>query len=225
MTKLHAVIFDLDGTLIKSKIDYEKMANEIKNVLVSEGIPVKELDDRVKVYRFILEGEKAFKNFCMGKEKIDKIQDRLRDTMNRVELETVDLVEKASNAEKTLRSLKQRGLDIGIATRGSHKYAEKTLNITGMRDYIDVMVARDRVEKPKPNPLHLLKVIDLLNTSTEKVIYVGDSPTDFMTSRAAGVAFYGYRRSPRWTRRLIEIGCEKIIDDLYDIIDIVDAYS
>lgn len=224
MKRLHAVVFDLDGTLIDSKIEYEKMAEEIRGVFVSEGIPVNDLDDRVKVYKFILEGDSALEGYGLERDKIDHIQDKLMVTMNRIKLEAVDKVEKISNAEETLRALKHRGLSIGIATRGGHEYAERSLSLTGLRGYIDALLARDRVRMPKPHPMHLLHVIDMLKTSTENVIYIGDTPTDFRTSRAAGVTFYGYNRDAKWFKRLVEVGCKKIINDLCDVVYIVDDF-
>ena len=39
MRPVKAVVFDLDGTLMESSIDYEKMGNSIKELLVSMGLP------------------------------------------------------------------------------------------------------------------------------------------------------------------------------------------
>ena len=39
MRPVKAVVFDLDGTLMDSKIDYEKMSNRIRELLVTMGFP------------------------------------------------------------------------------------------------------------------------------------------------------------------------------------------
>jgi hypothetical protein len=49
--RLKAVVFDLDGTLVDSKIDYECMAGMIRSVLSTAGISKEYLTDRRKIYQ------------------------------------------------------------------------------------------------------------------------------------------------------------------------------
>ncbi len=44
-----AVVFDLDGTLVESKIDYEKMGEQIKELLSRKGMK-EQIEDRRQPY-------------------------------------------------------------------------------------------------------------------------------------------------------------------------------
>jgi beta-phosphoglucomutase-like phosphatase (HAD superfamily) len=46
MKSIEAVIFDLDGTLIKSQHDYDAMAEAAKSVLLREGVKIEDLSSK-----------------------------------------------------------------------------------------------------------------------------------------------------------------------------------
>jgi phosphoglycolate phosphatase-like HAD superfamily hydrolase len=224
MADLKAIVFDLDGTLVDSKIDYDEMAFRVRDFLVTLGIPEEKLSNRYKIYRFILGGEEVFQEFRISNPKYRAIQKTMNNILNKVEMEHVDLVERMPNALEILNFLKGNRYFIGISTRGSHEYAIKSLKLTELLEFIDAILARDRVEYPKPDPRHLRGVLDLLDVKPQEAIYIGDTPTDLRTARAAEVEFYGYKRNEEKGRRLIEAGCDKILDDLMDIKVIIEKH-
>ena len=135
--------------------------------------------------------------------------------MNQVELEGAHLVEADEERElRRLRALRERGLGIGIATRGCREYAVESMRLTGIQGYVDKCLARDEVPYPKPDPRHLLDVVPHLGARPEEVFYVGDTSTDLETANAAKVEFIGYKRDEEWGKRLTDAGCVRMVDDL-----------
>jgi len=221
--QLRAIVFDLDGTLIDSKIEYDKIAARVRCLLEEEGVPSGQLEDRRKVYSVIQSGKKALIGFNIKTERIALLLKLIEKAMNEVELEGVHLSKPMPGLYETLTELKHRGISIGIATRGCHEYAIRSLELVGITDYIDMMLARDDVPYPKPDPRHLLEVINHLGATKDTAIYIGDSPTDLKTAEDAGVSFIGYRRSIEWGKRLTEAGCTRMVEALPDVIDIVEV--
>jgi len=58
MREAEAVVFDLDGTLIQSKIDGQEMRRRIEEILIGAGAPAGELDRSKRVWE-ILRGGKS----------------------------------------------------------------------------------------------------------------------------------------------------------------------
>jgi phosphoglycolate phosphatase len=222
---LKAVVFDLDGTLIDSKIDYERMAGMIREVLYAAGVSEEHLTDRRKIYQIIRGGDRVLAEMGVDSLKRLKMTSEMERIMNQVELEGAHLSKPMKNAGETLRALKSRGLGIGVATRGCRVYATESIKLTGLNGYIDKCLARDEVPYPKPDPRHLLDVITHLGAKPSEVFYVGDTTTDLETANAAKVKFVGYKRDEEWGKRLLDAGCTKIIDNLLDLVGIAENFN
>jgi phosphoglycolate phosphatase len=88
-------------------------------------------------------------------------------------------------AERTLRELKYRGIEIGIVTRNCRSGVMKSAE---MADFAyDLILTRDDVEKVKPDPQHLLDALNILISKPGKSIMVGDHPMDILAGKRAGM--------------------------------------
>ena len=222
--RLKAVVFDLDGTLVDSKIDYERMAGMIRVVLSESGVPEERLTDRRKIYQIIRGGDKVLTELGVAHTDRMQIAREMEHIMNQVELDGAHLSKPMRNAGETLKALKRCGLGIGIATRGCREYAAESMRLTGIHGYVDKCLARDDVPYPKPDPRHLLDVVTHLGAGPGDVFYVGDTSTDLETANAANVAFIGYKRDEEWGKRLIDAGCKRMVDDLIDLVGIAENF-
>lgn len=221
MGRYKAVVFDLDGTLQDSKIDFQKMTERVREVLRSEGIPEGALGDRRAVYLIIRGGGDSLLELGVRVERVQTVLDLMAEAINETELEATDSVEPRRNALQTIEALHRNGILLGIATRSHRAYAEKCLAMMGIRQYIRGMLARDDVAFPKPDPRHLFETIALLEVDPGDVLYVGDTTTDLETARAAEVDFVGYKRDEAWGQRLLDAGCDLLAEDLLEVAEMV----
>jgi phosphoglycolate phosphatase len=219
MGRYKAVVFDLDGTLQDSKIDYQKMTERVRQVLIGEGIPESALGDRRTVYLIIRGGADSLLKLGVRDERVQTVLNLMTEALNKTELEATDSVEPKRNALQTLETLHRNGILLGIATRSHRAYAEKCLAKMGIRQYIQGMLARDDVPFPKPDPRHLFETIALLDVDPGDVLYVGDTTTDLETARAAEVDFIGYKRDEAWGQHLLDAGCDLLAEDLLEVVE------
>ena len=217
-----AVVFDLDGTLVESKIDYEKMGEQIKELLGRKGMK-EHIEDRRKAYQVIRGGAQTLLEFGLPRENLESTLIELDYVMNTIELEALPTMTLKPNALDTIETLHGIGFKLGICTRSHREYADRTLEMYGLDKYFHAVVARDDTPHPKPDARQLLVTIDQVGANPEDTLYIGDTTTDLTTAKNADVDFVGYWRDEQWAQRLIEGGCEKIVKDLIEIIEIAGA--
>jgi HAD superfamily hydrolase (TIGR01509 family) len=225
MDRIHAVIFDLDGTLINSKHDYREMMRRVSEILKREELPEEMLSRPRKVWQIIRRGMNGLREIGLASGQEKRIFELINSAINEVEMMTIPTVELMPLAQETLKALRKMGLRIGIATRGHGNYARSSLDKVGLSDYIDVLLARDEVIHPKPNAHHLLDVAEALKVPPQNVIYVGDTTTDLTSARNANISFIGFIGREEWAKRMKEGGCETLISELTEILDIIESYN
>ena len=79
------------------------------------------------------------------------------------------------------------GKKTAIFTGRGRKSTEAILKGMGLTELFDAVVCGDDVERPKPSPDGLLRILDLLAVDAEDAVYIGDTVKDLEAARAAGV--------------------------------------
>ena len=219
LSGIEGIVFDLDGTLVHSTTDYTKMVAGVQEILKSHSIEVDPAQRRI--WEIVQRSDMHLQQMGIEASVRHEINDKITEVLNSVELENVDKVTPIAGASETLEALKQKGLKIGVATRSCNAFTTEALRRTGLTPFVDVLVARDDTPYPKPDPRHLLRVIDELGISREKAIFVGDTTTDLRTAKDADVAFVGFSIRPEWSQRLRQEGCEPL-DSLTKLVDLLE---
>ncbi len=187
--KIKAVIFDLEGTLLTSKINFENMRKKLIKVLTLHGFA----EDSFP-YLLITNSTKfkeTLKEKGISETKISKINNEISNAIQEVEMENIEDTIEIHGAKEILQKLKIKNIKIGIVTRNCRVSTIEALRITDMLKFIDIIVARDDCENPKPDTEHLLKALKGLNIKANEAIMVGDSWLDALCAINAKVKFIG----------------------------------
>jgi phosphoglycolate phosphatase len=86
-----------------------------------------------------------------------------------------------------LEQLKREGLKLGVVTGKAQDGADSTVDKSGLRPFIDVVLGYTSVPNPKPAPDIAIKALELLGEPPDRAIVVGDSTHDLEMARRAGV--------------------------------------
>ena len=79
-----------------------------------------------------------------------------------------------------------------IATNRSDTM-DKVLSEHHLEGYFDLVVSSIDVDRPKPYPDPLIKILEYFEINAKCALYIGDSELDQMAAKAAGVTFVAYR--------------------------------
>jgi len=191
---LKAIIFDLDGTLVNSSIPFKKMKMRIIKHLEEAGVPRGLLNNEMLNFEITSKALDYMKSRGFPQPYIKKVLDKVSDIMNEVELESSDNASLIPGVPETLKALKKRGLKVGLMTRTCREYAEKVLKRFNIRKYFDVIIARDDIENPKPDPSHAIRLLELLDVSADEALFVGDHWSDAECARRSRLKFILFRQ-------------------------------
>jgi len=89
--------------------------------------------------------------------------------------------------KEILHHLKSKGYPIGIFTGKGRTASLITLEKLGVDHYFDLIVTGDDVENHKPSPEGILKFINHFGLKPGRVLMIGDSVSDVIASKEAGV--------------------------------------
>jgi HAD superfamily hydrolase (TIGR01509 family) len=87
-----------------------------------------------------------------------------------------------------LSHLKRDGFHTALATNDERKDTEAILNHLGMDGLFDIIICSGEVNPAKPHPETIFTICRKLSIDPHEVVMVGDSVTDMMMGKRAGVA-------------------------------------
>lgn len=92
---------------------------------------------------------------------------------------------------KVIPRLAMRGYRMGIVSTKRHHPIKTILERDNIDGYFSVIVGGDEVRVPKPDPEGVRMGLVSMGLAPEAALYVGDSRTDALTARNAGLDFAG----------------------------------
>ncbi|MEJ2613974.1 MAG: HAD-IA family hydrolase [Ignavibacteriaceae bacterium] len=89
--------------------------------------------------------------------------------------------------KELLKFIRSKDVYLSIYTGKGRKAATITLKKLEIFDYFNLIISGDEVKEHKPSPEGIELFIDKFKLQKEKVLMIGDAPTDIKAARAAGV--------------------------------------
>ena len=176
-----AFIFDLDGTLLDTLPDLVDLTNA---VLASYGFPPRTTDE---IHSFVGNGVEALIRLSVPANTDESLIPQILTEWKQRFLQSDNhLTHPYPHMPLLLKELRALGCKLGVV---SNKFQEGVEIVIEQRlpGYFDVLHGEAEGYPRKPDPTSLLKTIDELGVSPDRVIYIGDSPNDVRTAHNAGV--------------------------------------
>jgi N-acetyl-D-muramate 6-phosphate phosphatase len=188
---IHAVLFDLDGTLADSAPDLSGALNRLRADQGLAPVPAAQLRPHAS------HGARGMLAAGMNVTPAQSNYTALRDTF--LEYYERNLCRETTLFEgvpEVLRTIAALGLPWGIVTNKAQRYTEPLLAALDLRRHAACVVCGDSAPNPKPHPDPLLLAARQLQVLPAQCLYVGDAARDVEAAQAAKmwslVAEYGY---------------------------------
>lgn len=178
------ILFDLDGTLIDSteailesfyyafedqKFSYKGTTQEIKDLI---GYPL----------------DVMFTQLGVSKNNVSDFVNSYKGHYREISEAKTLLLEDAQEAVKLASTF----ATLGVVTTKTTKYSIPLLKSFGLLEYFNVIIGRQEVEHPKPDPEPILKACEKLALIPNQNIYmIGDTKLDLIAANRAKVSSVG----------------------------------
>lgn len=180
-TKVKAVIFDFDGTLVDTVGLLSEAWSRAASLMKIEVDP-SDVEEYVG-----LAGPEISLKITGGDEAKAKELRRLKDEI--YDSQYIGRIRLFEDVEPSLRILRERGVKIAVASSQTTRRLKKYLSLLGVLKMLDVLVGSDTVARRKPAPDIFLKAAGLLGAKPVECFAVGDTCFDCESAKNAGMRF------------------------------------
>ncbi len=176
---IRAFLFDLDGTLIDSKLDLVTSVNAMLRQMGRAELPTE------IVASYIGHGAPQLIASALGPEATDEQRRTgLRLFLAHYELHKLDATRSYPGVVEALNALAT--CPMSVLTNKPTNMSVEILQGLGLAKYFRSIYGGDSFEKKKPDPTGALKILQEFGVSPAQAALVGDSEVDVQTARNAG---------------------------------------
>jgi len=236
---IRALIFDLDGTLVKTEklkaLSYAKAAIELCPNKISQEEVIEAFKEvvglsRKEVASFLME---KFNLTEKSRQKMVEfgvqtawqafVQVRLEIYNRMLTNPEIILENRWHHTLALLEEAKKANCKIGLATMSHYEQAIKVLTILELDKAFDFIATRDDVEFGKPNPEMYHLVANQFALSPSECLAIEDSPTGVLAAQNAGMLVVAVSTpfTQEGLRRLSSLPKSHIGDDADSLLEVV----
>ena len=214
------VVFDLDGTLAETAGDLMGALNHVLSLDGIAPLPV------AQARNLLGAGGRALlrRGYATAGRSLDdaRLEELFRLFLGYYEEHIADHSFLFPGAVAALDRLEARGYAFAICTNKIEKTARLLLETLGVADRFGAICGQDTFAVSKPQAGALLSTIAQAGGTPERSVMVGDSVTDIMTAKAAGVPVvavdFGYTDKP-----VSELGPDRVVSHFDEIDAAIDS--
>ncbi|EKD71021.1 MAG: hypothetical protein ACD_46C00292G0002 [uncultured bacterium] len=191
MTRIHTVLFDLDGTLLDTAQDLAHALNQLRQQYHLPPLPLATIRPHVGY------GAKAMLKVGMDvTEEHPQYTTLLDEFLNFYRVCLTQTTKLFDGIDNVLTQLENKNIPWGIVTNKPSRFTFDLLKALKLDHRAACIICGDSLSRRKPDPDQILHACELLKQSPENCLYIGDTQTDALASRAAGtktlIVLYGY---------------------------------
>jgi len=207
---IRAVLFDIDGTLLDT---FDFIYGAFEFAFKEHGIPALSRADISNLMGGPL--EEVYQTMAPGFDPT-----LLAQSHRTYQSDNLRLVKLFPSTIEVLEALKQSGMKLAAITTRSLRTSVRSLEMTEIAKYFDIIISAEDVSFHKPHPEPLLKALDVLGVKPQEAIMVGDTRADIMAGKNAGTktvaALYGFGG-----KRLQELDPDYAIEELKELLKLI----
>lgn len=177
-------IFDLDGTLVDTRVD---ITNAVNDMLSHYSIPPKSIEE---VTSYVGDGFIPLIIRCLSEKKNLKynIDDALQLFKDAYERRLVENTGVYPGIKEILEKIKSRDKALmAVLTNKDVRYATEIIEKLGIKDYFSVVVGGNSLPRKKPHPDGLFYILKKTGIEKNRSLLIGDGKNDILTAKNAGI--------------------------------------
>jgi phosphoglycolate phosphatase len=210
------IIFDLDGTLIDSKLDLAHAVNATRGM---RGLGP--LDHEI-IYSYVGNGAPVLIRRAIGPEASEEeLQRALKFFLSYYQEHRLDYTVLYPGVQATLNALQSVGAKMAVLTNKPVRISKAILEGLGVGSHFFRVYGGNSFEQKKPHPIGVDTLLLETATDRSRALMVGDSAVDIQTARNASIASCGvtYGFQPE---TLVTHPPDYLIDRMEQLLDLLE---
>jgi phosphoglycolate phosphatase len=180
------LIFDLDGTLIDSKLDLVHSVNAARALMSLPPISAE------LVASYVGSGAPVLMRRALGPDASEAdVQHALRYFLDYYREHMLDNTYLYPGVREALNRLHQAGAHLAVLTNKPVRFSQAIVDGLGLGDHFFRVYGGNSFEQKKPDPVGIERLLEESGIARESTIMVGDSNVDVRTARNAQVLACG----------------------------------
>jgi phosphoglycolate phosphatase len=228
MTQKYTILFDLDGTLVDTAPDLMKAHNYVMKKYGYKTKTTEEIRSLVGKGASALIGRSLWGN---AKDEFAKIEDKkiktemVKEFINFYGKNICNESTLINGVENFLKWCKEKKISLAVCTNKQEHLAVDLLKKIGIYNYFEYVAGSNTFDYCKPDPRHLISIIEILSGDINKSLMIGDSETDANAAKSASLPIIllenGYTEKNTdeiYHNHLVKdfVGIEKIVSKFLD---------
>jgi len=207
------IIFDLDGTLVDSRLD---LVNSVNFTRVRMGLPAIESS---LIYSYVGDGAPMLIRRALGPKVSEaEVTQALEIFLEHYRLHLLDNTTLYPGVREALDQLDS--LTLAVLTNKPVNATKAILEGLGILAEFTAVYGGNSFEHKKPYPVGVNKILEDSHTYKERALIVGDSRVDVQTGRNAGIATCGVTYGLA-SETLNDPKPDYLVDDMRELVKII----
>jgi phosphoglycolate phosphatase len=204
-----ALVFDLDGTLIDSKLDLALSMNAALGHLGRKPL------EHDLIFSYVGNGVQMLVRRALGADPPEEeVEKGMAFFLEYYREHMLDHTVPYPGVREGLDAL--RGRSLAVLTNKPVRFSREILSGLKLKEYFRYVYGGNSFEKKKPDPLGLNTLLQELGAAPREAMMIGDSEVDVQTARNAGTfvcgVTYGFDSA-----RLLESSPDLLLDSLAEL--------
>jgi phosphoglycolate phosphatase len=212
---MNLLIFDLDGTLIDSKLDLVHSVNAARGLM---GLPP--ISEKL-VSSYVGNGAPVLMRRALGPEASEAdVQRGLEFFLSYYRAHMLDNTRLYPGVKDALDRLREGGSKMAVLTNKPVRFSRSIVEGLGLTQHFFQVYGGNSFEQKKPDPIGIETLLRESGLARDRTIMVGDSGVDIQTARNAKVRACGvsYGFQPE---SFAEFPPDVVVGDLSELVDYV----
>lgn len=211
MTKIEAVLLDIDGTLVDSN---DAHAKAWLDALAEFGLQAEFEAVRCRIG---MGGDKLLPEVT-GVAEESELGQRISGRRSEIfRSRYLPKLQAFPGAKELLRRMNDEGLRLVVATSAKEEELKGLLRVLESEHLLDGQTSSDDAEESKPDPDIVVAALEQAGCPPERVLMLGDTPYDAQAAARAGVGLVGFRCGG-WTDERLQPSVE-VYDGPQDLLE------
>jgi phosphoglycolate phosphatase len=180
------LIFDLDGTLIDSRLDLANAVNATRRHMGMEPL------SNERVYSYVGNGAPVLIRRSLGERATEaELQEALEFFLEYYRDHDLDYTVLYPGVKSSLDRLHAAGKQMAVLTNKPLRMSQHIVRGLGVAGHFLKVYGGNSFEFKKPNPIGIRTLMEITGIDSARTMMIGDSSVDVETARNAGVRCCG----------------------------------